>query len=72
MEIIDNNPYRILGVYANSPLRERVANACKARAFLKVGKSVSFPLDLTGYLHPLNRTGESFARAESSVALPSG
>ena len=72
MEIIDNNPYRILGVYANSPLRERVANASKARAFLKVGKSVSFPLDLTGSLHPLNRTGESFARAESSVALPSG
>ena len=35
MEIIDNNPYRILGVYANSPLRERVANASKARAFLK-------------------------------------
>ena len=72
MEIIDNNPYRILGVYANSPLRERVANASKAREFLKVGKSVSFPLDLTGSLHPLNRTGESFARAESSVALPSG
>ncbi len=72
MEIIDNNPYRILGVYANSPLRERVANASKARAFLKVGKSVSFPLDLTDSLHPLNRTEESFARAESSVALPSG
>ncbi len=71
MNLIDNNPYRILGVYANSPLRERVANASKARAFLKVGRSVSFPLDLPDILHPLNRTEESFAQAESSVALPS-
>lgn len=71
MKIIDNNPYRILGVYANSPLKERVANVSKAKAFLKVGRNVSFPLDLPDILEPLNRTEESFAQAEASVALPS-
>ncbi len=70
MEIINNNPYRILGVYANSPLRERVANASKARAFLKVGRNVSFPLDLPDSINPLCRTEDSLAQAESSVALP--
>lgn len=70
MKIIENNPYRQLGVYANSPIKERVANHNKLQAFLKVGKQVDFPLDLTYYLPPINRTSETVTQAESKLALP--
>ena len=69
MEIIDNNPYRILGVYANSPLRERVANACKARAFLKVGRRFEPDVDFSQVLPPIERTEEEISQAEAAIAL---
>ena len=50
MNIINNNPYRQLGVYSTSPQREVVANQGKMKAFLKVGRPVTFPLDLNGLL----------------------
>lgn len=40
------------------------------KAFLKVGKQVSFPLDLPLYLPPLNRTEASVAEAEAKLTLP--
>ena len=46
MNIIENNPYRILGVYTNSPKKDVVANKGKASAFVRVGKSVEFPMDM--------------------------
>lgn len=70
MKIIENNPYRQLGVYTNSPVRERVANHNKLQAFLKVGKQVDFPLDLNHYLSPIHRTSETIAQADASLALP--
>lgn len=70
MHIITNNPYRQLGVYSNSPIKERVANHNRLRAFLKVGKQVDFSLDLPQYLSPIDRTSESVAQAEASLALP--
>ena len=70
MNTIINNPYRQLGVYSNSPIKERVANHNRLKAFLKVGKQVDFPLDLPQYLSPIDRTSESVAQAEASLALP--
>ena len=45
-EIILNNPFRVLGVYANSSYREIVATISKATKFMEVGKKVDYPLDL--------------------------
>lgn len=70
MNIIAKNPYRYLGVYSNSPTKERVANKGKMNAFLKVGKSVSFPLDLPYILPNIERTIETIANAESELTLP--
>ena len=70
MNIIAKNPYRYLGVYSNSPTKERVANKGKMNAFLKVGKSVSFPLDLPYILPSIERTIETIANAESEPTLP--
>lgn len=70
MKILQNNPYRLLGVYANSPTKERVANHNRMKAFLKVGKPVSFPLDLPQYLADINRTDAMVADADARLTLP--
>ena len=70
MNVLNNNPYRLLGVYANSPTKERLANHNRMKAFLKVGKSVSFSLDLPQYLQPINRTDALIADADAKLALP--
>lgn len=69
MKVIQDNPYRLLGVYANSPAKERVANMNRLTAFMKVGKQVSFPLDLP-MLGGATRTDETIAEANSRLALP--
>lgn len=70
MNVLNNNPYRLLGVYANSPTKERLANHNRMKAFLKVGKDVSFPLDLPQYLQLINRTDALVADADAKLALP--
>ena len=70
MKILQNNPYRLLGVYANSPTKERLANLNRIKAFLKVGKPVSFPLDLPQHLDSINRTDSMISDADSRLTLP--
>lgn len=70
MDIISSNPYRILGVYSNSSIKERIANSNKLKAYLKVGKSVSFPLDLSNLIPAPIRVPESIEHANGSVNLP--
>lgn len=70
MNILQNNPYRLLGVYSNSPTKERLANHNRMKAFLKVGKTVTFPLDLPQYLTSINRTETSVTDAEAKLTLP--
>ena len=70
MNILQNNPYRILGVYSNSPIKERLANHNRMKAFLKVGKSVSFPLDLSQYFPTISRTDATVTAADAKLTLP--
>lgn len=70
LDIIINNPYRILGVYANSPKKEIVTNRSKFNAFNKVGKQISFSLDLASILGVPFRTEESISKADSLLTLP--
>lgn len=70
MNILRNNPYRLLGVYSNSPTKERLANHNRMKAFLKVGKPVSFPLDLPQYLSAIKNTETSVMDAEAQLTLP--
>lgn len=69
MKILSENPYRILGVYANAAKKDIVANKGKATAFLKVNRPVEFPLDLKGILPTLNRTLELMNEAESHLSI---
>lgn len=68
-EIILRNPFRVLGVYANSRRQEILANKSKATAFLKVNKLVEFPLDLKGILPTPNRTLDLMNEAEAHLAI---
>lgn len=68
-KIVLQNPYRILGVYANSPKRDIVANKGRATAFLKVNRPVEYPLDLKGILPAPNRTHDLMNEAEAHLAI---
>lgn len=72
LKAILNNPYRILGVYSNSPKKEQVANKGKMQAFLRVKKSMPFKLDLQGLLPDVQRTQELVDYADSELALSAG
>ena len=70
LNIIQNNPYRFLGVCSNAPTAERLANSRKLSAFLKVNKEVTFPLDFTHLLPSIKRTADGMNTANSSINLP--
>lgn len=72
LDIVQNNPYRLLGIYSNSSTKERVANHNRLKAFLKVGKVVSFPLDMPSLLPPIERTAENVSEADANLTLPNG
>jgi len=69
---IINNPYRILGIFSNSPKKDLVANKGKIQAFLRVNKTMPFKLDLQGVLPPVERTQSSVDNADSELTLVSG
>lgn len=72
LKAIQNNPFRVLGVYANSPKRDIVSNKGRMSAFLNVGREVSFPLDLQGILPTIQRNADIVANADSELSLPAG
>lgn len=70
MRLITHNPFRILGVFSNSPKKDMLSNINKMKAFAKVGKSIDFPLDLAFKLSPVNRDTESISSAQSAIERP--
>lgn len=70
LDIIKDNPYRILGVYSTSQKKEIVANQGRMKAFLHVGKSISFPLDLPNVLPDVIRTEDNVKEAAAKLTLP--
>ena len=66
---IVENPFRILGVFANASQKEIVANQGKANAFLKVGRAVEYPLDLGSILPKVDRNIEIFNKANSNLTI---
>lgn len=70
LKAITNNPYRVLGVLSNSPLKDRVGNQNRLAAFAKVGRDVSFPNDFASIIpeKPI-RTSESISSANVALNL---
>ena len=68
--LVTHNPYRILGVYSNSPMKDILSNLNKTKAFLKVGKIVSFPLDIPQLLPSIERDETMVSSAQTSIERP--
>ena len=59
-------------MFSNSATKDIVANEGKMKAFLKVGRAVSYPLDLPSLLPTAERSEAIVANAKSQIALPGG
>lgn len=70
LDIIANNPFRVLGVYGNCKQVDVVRNAGRMKAFINVGKQFNFPTDFTPVLPELNRNLGTVQDALSSINLP--
>jgi hypothetical protein len=70
LKIVTQNPYRVLGVLSNSPLRERVGNQNRLAAFAKIGREVAFPNDFATIIpeKPV-RTSDSISSANVALNL---
>lgn len=55
LEYLKNNPYRILGVYANEDEKKWIENSLELFVSLKHNNSFSFPTDWTEVLGPIHR-----------------
>ena len=69
MNIIQSNPYRVLGVYSNAPKKEIIGAENKIKAFVKIGRPISFKTDFIALLGDIERTEDSLAHAVSSLTL---
>ncbi len=65
------NPFRVLGVYANSSTREQLAHVSRMAAFLRVQRPISFPADAIAQLAEPLRTEETVNNARAAISLPS-
>lgn len=68
MDYIKQNPYRVLGAFANDPLRVRTANLAKIRAYRKVGKECVFDNDFVEVFGAIDRSEEAIAQAISQLS----
>lgn len=59
-----------MGVYSNSPKKDVLSSLNRMKAFLKVGKTVSFPLDLPQFLPSIDRDETIVSSAQASIELP--
>ena len=70
MDIINQNPYRVLGVFSNVSSKEIIANASKFRAFARINKASDSLVDFNHLLPPVIRNSETIEKAVSCLSLP--
>ena len=70
LEIIANNPLRVLGVYVGDSMAQEVNNMSRIAAYSEVGKTAEFSLRGDDRLPPLQRTKEMAANARQRLTLP--
>ena len=69
-EIISKNPFRILGVFSNSPEREFVSNTSRLKAYASLGKVASLPSDIKISEDLPPRSSEDLEWAASAIYQP--
>lgn len=66
MQKINNNPFRVIGVVANSTAREIQSRKGKIHAYSRVGKEISSDYDFK-FLEPISRREEDLTKAFSEI-----
>ncbi len=69
LDIIRNNPFRILGVCSNATMKDILSNKNRMKAFMRVGKPVTFPMDMCAALGPLERVDKTIEDADSKLTI---
>ena len=67
MTIIENNPYRILGLISNSSAKETKESETFILRYLDIGKSADLKFDITPPLSQLERTAEIVKSAKRRI-----
>ena len=70
LNVVANNPFRLLGICTNATAKEVSANKTKIMRFADVGKTVDFPLDLNGLIGQCTRDKATTEKASASLSLP--
>ncbi len=68
MNIIKDNPYRILGVTANARMGEIQKNISKVSAYLSIGKAISFGFD-DDFFGQVVRDNDNITKAKNELQL---
>lgn len=68
--LINDNPFRIIGVPSNATAKEIASSANKIKRYLEVGKQMQSPLDLNNLMEPISRNPEIMDKAYSALSLP--
>ena len=66
MQNITNNPYRVIGILANSSAKEIQSRKSKITAYSKVGKEITSEYDFA-FLNPIERDQLSIEKAFSAI-----
>ena len=69
MKLIEQNPFRILGITVNASAKDLAANIGKKR-LLDIGREVTFPLDFPTLFGSIPRTSSMMDDANTAINLP--
>ena len=69
LDIIRNNPFRILGVCSNATMKDILSNKNRMKAFMRVGKPVAFPMDMCAALGSVDRNAQAIEDADSKLTI---
>ena len=67
MEIVENNPFRVLGIISNSSAKETRESETFILRYLDIGKSANLKFDITPPLNNLERTSEIVKNAKRRI-----
>ena len=70
LEAVIDNPFRILGVYSNAKPAEIVSNCDDMEAYINIGQTIGFDLDLNNLMPNVVRSADSVANAKKQINLP--
>jgi hypothetical protein len=67
MKVIENNPFRVLGIISNASAKEIKESETYILRYLDIGKSASLKFDITPPLNEINRTPDIVKNAKRKI-----